>query len=297
MIDIQQIANQIEGAFGIHVDVRLPELRQDFADWQVVSAILQAIVVGQDQQAPIRVIGISGSQGSGKSSLAQSLVNVVNDTDCHRTAATCSLDDFYLTKLQRVALADDIHPLLATRGVPGTHDWRWLNQIVQEARRGPFSLEVPVFDKGMDDRQGILELQADLLILEGWCLGVQAQPESMLAEPVNQLERDLDSTQTWRRWVNQMIAAHYHDIWQHVDFWVHLRVPSVAQVVQWRTEQERQLPPDRQMTPAQLVDFVAHYERLTRWQWTSPALGPGMIISIDEKHQIVDIQVKNERWM
>ena len=37
-------------------------------------------------------------------------------------AVTFSMDDLYLGRAARVDLARRIHPLLATRGVPGTHD-------------------------------------------------------------------------------------------------------------------------------------------------------------------------------
>ena len=37
-------------------------------------------------------------------------------------AAILSLDDIYLSGADRLQRANTIHPLLATRGVPGTHD-------------------------------------------------------------------------------------------------------------------------------------------------------------------------------
>jgi D-glycerate 3-kinase len=64
-----------------------------------------------------RIIAINGSQGSGKSTLADYLCTVISERHNISTLAL-SLDDFYLTKTERLKLALDVHPLLATRGVP-----------------------------------------------------------------------------------------------------------------------------------------------------------------------------------
>ncbi|MFT7192443.1 MAG: D-glycerate 3-kinase, partial [Rheinheimera aquimaris] len=66
------------------------------------------------------VVGISGAQGSGKSTLAAALVTQLQQQGI--PAAAVSLDDYYLSKAQRLTLAEQVHPLLVQRGVPGTHD-------------------------------------------------------------------------------------------------------------------------------------------------------------------------------
>ena len=67
------------------------------------------------------VLGISGAQGTGKSTLADFIreyLTVVHD----RFTVVLSIVDLYLTRAQRQALAKNVHPLLGTRGMPGTHD-------------------------------------------------------------------------------------------------------------------------------------------------------------------------------
>ena len=66
------------------------------------------------------IIGINGAQGSGKSTLADYIKSYMC-AEGH-SAVSLSLDDFYLTREERFQLSRDTHPLLATRGVPGTHD-------------------------------------------------------------------------------------------------------------------------------------------------------------------------------
>src|SRR5699024_680551 len=67
-----------------------------------------------------RVYGISGLQGSGKSTLAAQLARLAGERGIR--AVVLSLDDAYLDHDERARLARDVHPLLATRGPPGTHD-------------------------------------------------------------------------------------------------------------------------------------------------------------------------------
>ena len=66
------------------------------------------------------VVGLTGSQGSGKSTLAARLPPLLAARNLR--AAVLSLDDLYLPKAERQRLAREVHPLLATRGVPGTHE-------------------------------------------------------------------------------------------------------------------------------------------------------------------------------
>src|SRR5688500_9764536 len=67
------------------------------------------------------LVGVSGCQGSGKSTLASLLVLLLKEM-MGLNAINLSIDDFYLTRAEREMLARTVHPLLATRGVPGTHD-------------------------------------------------------------------------------------------------------------------------------------------------------------------------------
>src|ERR1700754_3502812 len=143
------------------------------------------------------VLGISGLQGSGKSTLASGLIAAAREHGWG--AVTLSLDDVYLTRGEREALAARVHPLLRTRGVPGTHDLSLLvatlDALAKASPERPVSL--PRFDKGHDDRHPpaswpTVAEPPTLVILEGWCLGVEAVEDAALIEPVNALERDED---------------------------------------------------------------------------------------------------------
>ena len=139
----------------------------------------------------LRVFGICGLQGSGKSTLAAQLVAAARQAGL--AAASVSLDDFYLTAAQRRRLARDVHPLLAIRGPPGTHDLDLALETFDALRRG-HTPPLPRFDKLGDDRLAPERwtrpsAPLDLLVFEGWCLGVPAEAEDAMREPLNPLER------------------------------------------------------------------------------------------------------------
>ena len=229
-------------------------------DWRALAAVAALALAGR------RCLGISGAQGSGKSTLAALIAEAIRLDG--RSAALCSLDDFYLSRARRQALAAQVHPLLATRGPPGTHDVALALQVVRGALAGrPTAL--PRFDKGRDEplpasRWPVVQ-GVRTFILEGWCLGVQPQPAEALARPVNALEAQEDVDGVWRRYVNAR-CADYAPLWRLVDWWIFLEAPDMAAVRRWRKRQEDALPAKARMSGAALDRFVAHYERLTFWQ-------------------------------
>jgi len=229
-------------------------------------------LVAKSKQAPI--VGVSGCQGSGKSTLASLLVLLMKEMMGVR-AINLSIDDFYHTHATRQQLSKSVHPLLATRGVPGTHDVELALQTLKGLRQGG-QLAIPRFDKAMDDRKPVAEwptvmTPVDLIVLEGWCLSVPAQHDNDLREPINALEIHEDTTAEWRRHVNKAIQTDYADFYGMVDFLVMLKAPDFAKVAEWRGRAEDKLAAaqvagqgTRVMNKAQLERFIQHYERITR---------------------------------
>lgn len=223
------------------------------------------------------VVGINGAQGTGKSTLAAALGLLLGDTGLG--AAVLSLDDLYLTRQQRSVLARSVHPLLATRGVPGTHEVETGIRLLERLRALGSSeiLRLPRFDKLADDRcaedrwPGV-EGPIDVVLFEGWCVATPPQADAELDAPVNALEAQEDADGRWRRWVNDRLRADYAPLFALVDRLVFLRAPGVDQVLAWRAQQEAGLLRSTDagadaasgMNEAELRRFVQHYERLTR---------------------------------
>ncbi|MGI4876825.1 MAG: hypothetical protein ACRYG4_05010 [Janthinobacterium lividum] len=211
------------------------------------------------------VIGICGAQGSGKSTVAAAVADRLAASGL--SVATLSLDDLYLSRADRFALAATVHPLLATRGVPGTHDTTLGLALFAALDRGE-TVRLPRFDKASDDRAPEDAWQPvaaglDVLVFEGWCVGAVAQADADLAAPVNALERDEDVDGRWRAYVNAALSGPgYRALFARIDRLVLLAAPGFEVVAGWRTEQERRGA--GVMTTAEVARFVAHYERLTR---------------------------------
>ena len=252
-------------------------------DWRAVAAI--AALALPDR----RCVGLSGGQGAGKSTLAALIAQALALEG--RAAAVCSLDDFYLPKRKRLELAQAVHPRLATRGPPGTHDLDLALAVLDDVLAGR-STRLPRFDKGRDEplpkARWPLVASIDTLVFEGWCLGVEPQPEAMLRWPVNRLEAEEDPDGRWRAYVNAA-CADYARLWQRVDWWIYIEVPDMAAVRRWRMAQERALAPDRRMTQAQLDRFIAHYERLTAWQRSSFAPKADWRLRLGRDHRLVGL--------
>ena len=83
------------------------------------------------------ILGINGCQGSGKSTLAH-YIRTILDSEHHICAEVLSIDDFYLSRQQRQHLANTVHPLLFTRGVPGTHNIGLLIDAIKQFSKNYF---------------------------------------------------------------------------------------------------------------------------------------------------------------
>ena len=155
---------------------------------------------------------------------------------CH-PAIVLSLDDFYLPKAERVALAD-IHPLLVTRGVPGTHDATWLAETIDRLTQSK-PADIPLFDKGrMIGCLMLVESVGVIVIIEGWCVGARAEPLARLAA-LNLLEREEDSSGDWRHWVNDALGSAPYQKLSEVDLMIYLRPSDFDHILKWRIEQEQ----------------------------------------------------------
>lgn len=219
------------------------------------------------------LIAINGCQGSGKTTVCDYLRVDLEENHGLRVVSL-SLDDFYLTRAQRQELARVVHPLLSTRGVPGTHDMPLLRSTLAALlAQTSDAVEIPRFDKALDDRRPgsgveVVSGDVDVVLLEGWCLGARGQTEAELVEPVNELEACDDPDGKWRRYVNEILLREFESLYALVDLWVMLAAPSFDCVYQWRLEQEQKLASrscgEGIMSASQLSRFIQFYERITR---------------------------------
>jgi D-glycerate 3-kinase len=124
-----------------------------------------------------------------------------------------------------------------------------------------------------------------LLILEGWCVGVEAQPEADLATPVNRMEQQLDAAGQWRTKVNQLLLSEYQPIWALLDQLIWLNAPDWQAVCRWRAWQELPLQQRGQgKTAAELEHFMHYFQRLTLASWQQLPDKADFILQLDQEH-------------
>lgn len=244
------------------------------------------------------VVGLCGAQGSGKSTIAAATVKLLQDEG--RSAVALSLDDFYLGREARAWLAGQVHPLLATRGPPGTHDVAVACGVL-DALASPGRTALPAFDKATDERRPKSEWRTvdgpfDVVVLEGWCVGALPQPDEDLAAPINALEAEEDADAAWRAHVNRQLAGPYQALFGRLDLLAFLQAPGFEVVAGWRAEQEAKLRDrtGRGMTDAEVGRFVQFYERLTRWLLAELPSRADMVFELDTARRVHSVRVSGD---
>ena len=276
---------------------KLPEKFKDLIDQSYLPLAERIYSQYKNQGAPY-FVGINGCQGSGKSTLSDFICFYISET-YNLNIVVMSLDDFYLSRSARTTLAQSIHPLLQTRGVPGTHNTSLLKDVLNKVKNQESGFYIPRFNKATDDPYEEAQWQhiqkpIEILILEGWCWGVTAQTDEQLETPINTLEQQQDEDATWRKYVNSELLTHYQPLYEYFDFWAALQVPSFDSVYRWRLEQEQKLiqslsPTDQQskvMNEEEVLNFIQYFQRLTTHGMQALPAIANAIYYLDENRNI-----------
>ena len=246
-----------------------------------------------------KIIGLTGGQGSGKSTISN-IFKIILKQGYGLSTVIFSIDDFYKTLKQRKTMSKSISPLFLTRGVPGTHDKFFLFNSLRKLKQKKFKkLSIPRFDKAIDDRVPkkkwqTVKFKPDIVIFEGWCVGVTPQKKKDLIKPLNALEKENDKKKIWRKYVNKELKGYYKKIFNLVDLYIFLKVPSFKYVYKWRLLQEKKLKENskgkKTMNKSQIKNFVMFYERLTKHMLKNFKSKAKFIINIDKKHKLTSIR-------
>ncbi|MBA6232633.1 MULTISPECIES: kinase [unclassified Colwellia] len=251
-------------------------------------------------------VGINGCQGSGKSTLTDFIAEYLI-AKYQLNVVVMSLDDFYLTGDKRNKLAHDVHPLLATRGVPGTHDVVALEQVLDQLNTQKTDFLIPKFNKATDEpfpkeQWTVIEKNVDIILLEGWCWGVTPQTQAQLKSPINELELQHDANGQWRNYVNEQLKKAYAPLYKKMDFWLALQAPSFDCVYKWRLEQEQKLQVrniglvnSKVMTPEEILNFTQYFQRLSVQSCTSISQSADAIFYLNYARHITEKPVKDEQ--
>ena len=244
-------------------------------------------------------VGLTGSQGSGKSTISY-ILKIILKERFNLNTVNFSIDDFYKTLHERRKMSNKVSPLFLTRGVPGTHDTKLLYKSLKNLKSLKFKkIKIPKFDKSIDDRVPkkkwlYIKKKPDIVIFEGWCVGVEAQSKKDLSYPLNSLEKKKDKKKIWRTRVNHEIKKNYKKIFNLIDKYVFLKVPSFKYVFKWRLLQEEKLRitsrGKKTMSDIEIKNFIMFYERLTKHMLKNFSKKSDCIITIDKKHRLKSLK-------
>ena len=256
-----------------------------------------------DKKKPL-LIGLAGGQGTGKTTIS-SILSIILKKYFKLNVFIISIDDFYKTRKERKILSKKKHSLLMTRGVPGTHDIDLMLKFFKKIKSNKFrSLEVPKFNKAMDDRYKKrlwykLKFKPDVVIFEGWCVGAKPQTAKQLKKPINSLEKVYDQGLKWRTHVNNQLKTKYKTLFNQLDGLLYLKAKNFNLLRNWRLKQERKLwiqTKDKKnlkiMTNGDVINFMQTYQRITQQMFKDSIKSSSIIMNLNNNHQIQSIKLK-----
>ena len=242
------------------------------------------------------LLGFSGGQGSGKTTVAK-ILKIILKKFFKRKIHISSIDDFYKTLKDRNKMSHKIHPLFKTRGVPGTHDLNSVKKFFYFIKKTKFKkFKLPKFYKSIDDRLKKkywfnINRRPEIVILEGWCVGAKPQINSSLKKPINTLERYEDKDLTWRKHVNEKLKKEYKKLFTMIDYFIFLKIPNFNMVFKWRLLQENKLKKKlhfkRKVMPYNAIKrFIMFYQRITLQMIKDLSKSASIVMLLKTNHEI-----------
>ena len=242
------------------------------------------------------ILGFSGGQGSGKTTISK-IIKIIFKKYFKRNIHVSSIDDFYKTLRDRKKMSNSLHPLLKTRGVPGTHDINLIKKFFNSVKRKKFKkFKVPRFDKSLDDRfkkkyWPSINKKPEIVILEGWCVGAKAQTNFMIKKPINTLEKYEDNNFVWRNYFNKKLKIEYKKIFKMIDYFMFIKIPNFNIVFKWRLLQEKKLgkkshTKKKIMSYNEIKRFIMFYERITLQMLKDLSKSASIVMFLKKNHLI-----------
>ena len=245
------------------------------------------------------ILGLVGGQGTGKTTTS-SILEIILKKYFKLNVFKISIDDFYKTRKERLNLSKKIHPLLMTRGVPGTHDINIMLDFFKKSKSRKFKpFKLPKFNKAIDDRCKknqwySLKKRPDVIIFEGWCVGAKAEKNSTLKKSINSMEKSKDTKLIWRKYVNNELKSKYKKLYDQLDCLIYLKAQSFSLLQKWRLIQEKKLwlknknkkTKNKIMTKEDVLSFMQTYQRVTQNMFKFAPKYASIIFNLNSDHQI-----------
>ena len=243
-------------------------------------------------------VGLAGGQGTGKTTIS-SLIRIILTKYFKLNVFRISIDDFYKTRKERINLSKRVHPMLLTRGVPGTHDIDMMLNFFRKSKSKKFKrLKLPTFNKAIDDRFSKkrwydLKKRPDVIIFEGWCVGAKAEKNINLKKTINSMEKAKDQKLIWRKYVNEQLKTKYKNLYSQLNCLIYLKAKNFSLLQKWRLKQERKLRLKSEknsntkiMSKEDVLSFMQTYQRITQNMFKNTPKYASIIFNLNNNHQI-----------
>ena len=236
-------------------------------------------LIGLEKTRKPVLIGLTGGQGSGKTTLSD-FVQLTLKKGFNKKTTGFSIDDIYKSQRDRELLGEEIHPMCKVRGVPGTHDVDLGLKTIEYLNNASYdtTTSIPVFSKPLDRHLPESEWvqfkgKPDFIFFDGWFCGAKPLSENNWLPPLNELEEKEDPDGVWSRWYNKELSGDYQKLFNSFDILLMIKVPNMEHIFESRWIQEKTLEKNitdpemkkKIMTKEEIIHFVMHYERLTRY--------------------------------
>ena len=249
-------------------------------------------------------VGLAGGQGTGKTTIS-SIIKIILEKYFQLNVFKISIDDFYKTRKERILLSKKIHPMLLTRGVPGTHDINMMLNFFKKAKNKKFkSFQLPNFNKAIDDRFAKkywynIKKKPDVIIFEGWCVGAKHEKKSSLNKAINSMERIKDPKKVWRKYVNHQLKQKYKDLYSQLNCLIYLKAKNFSLLQKWRLKQENKLwlkskktSKHKIMNKDDVISFMQTYQRITENMFKKMSNYASILVNLGSDHQINYVKYK-----
>ena len=253
----------------------------------LLSRIEQALRSGRPT-----LLGVSALPGCGKSTLCSWAKTASHQLGWR--VEHLSLDDFYWpAEVLEQSMAGN--PWQVPRALPGSHDLATMENALREWRRTGV-ISAPRFNKslreGRGDRQGSTTAKAEIVVLEGWFLGVASKQDQGQSE-----DRGLSEAE--RSWRLKAIHAldGYKGIWAQIDDLWHLRASQSEASSRWKEQQLITLKHQSgvDFNRGDLSDFNRMVQTALPSLWMQQLDKASVVVDLSNTRRVEKIHLRNDQ--
>ena len=258
--------------------------------WGVILPILYEIYNIKKFTKKRKVIGLSALPGTGKTTLGLLIERISLKMDIK--VSVVSMDDFYLPLTEMKKAIND-NPWDVSRGFPGSHSVYLIEEKILEWKNtGRFNY--PVFDKslrnGLGDRSSWKTAFPEIIILEGWFLGVnQIFSEKISNENV---KPPLSTREIEYRSRIQRNLSDYLKIWQLIYKVWQIKPKEFSYMDLWKSDQENEMLKIKgnALVDKQLINFLRMLN-CSIPQQSFNEINAKYIITLNKKRELISVDL------